>query len=485
MIDFIKTLFNIGDIIYLTYNDGVTVNGKIIAFGASFIAIESDGGNVIGVKEENIESFSKEPICVYNHANAKSSYKEKVSYSVGNESAVKLQRNDKNTFKQYQPGDKIPIELLAKRDATLANSWKKTEKERKDLQALKERIKATYEEVKSNATDLDQVVGAIGVIVELRPSFVFGFIDDAENGQRYYFNRSDIVDEELKNEIVGEGIQVYYQRTTNHKGGVAKCIHRPQTIGELIEMAMRYVEINDLMRAKMIFKNILTAYPSSTSAQLMLEQTHQKKVNSDTASDAETQVGKLYFQAKEAFKIKDYELALQLYQECIDDDIRKQACIKEMAQVYMSMHSKETDEEAKDACRQKAFEFIETHQDELPDGMSKKFFLENFYFSLGEYSKHIDVVEDIITESGNSGELGQYVFYLNKAAQSYLRLNDLDRALDATNQGLEVEPNNPHLNKTKEEIEQSMSQPAQEQEYQEVSTANTSKGKGLFGFLSR
>lgn len=489
MIDFIKTLFDNGDIIYLSYNNGITISGKILNFGESFIVVEDERGNIIGVKEDAINSFSKEPIS-YSQPNmtigsqdmrcrGKSDFGQgfdnnsRKGYSWGS------QKPKKTTFKQYKAGDKIPIDSLTKRDPALAESWRRSENDRRRLHQIKEDIKALYEEVKATSTDLELEVPAIGVIVEIKPSFQFGFIDDVENGERYFYNRGDIVDKELKN-MVGEGIKVVYFRSSNHKGPAAKCIHRPDSIGHLLDIMIELVDEDDFIRAKIILQNILSAYPDSQSAQKLLNGINES-LSAEGMDETVGHTNSLYVQARKAFETKKYSLAIKLYQECIEKEVRKTNSIKELAQVYISLHSQAKDEDTKEAYRQKGLEFIETHKEELPDNSSTKFSLENIYFALGDYSKHIDVVEDIITECGESGELAQYVFYLNKAAQSYLRLKDFDRAMDAADQGLEVDPNNSHLRKTKESIEQ-----AQSNHDEEGHTKPENEGKGgFFGFLSR
>ena len=62
MIDFISDLFSVGQTIYLTQSNDVEIGGKIVKLNNDFIVIESEDGNVIGVRDEAIRSFSKEPV---------------------------------------------------------------------------------------------------------------------------------------------------------------------------------------------------------------------------------------------------------------------------------------------------------------------------------------------------------------------------------------------------------------------------------------
>lgn len=492
MIDFIKTVFNVGDTIYI-FQKGHEIGGKILSINDAFIVIETVDGNIVGVKEEVIDSFSKEPVRKPRREfNNNSSYPKFRGGSKSNEGwssrgggyQTKYQgypsgefveeKREKPKFKQYKPGDRIPLEFLTQRDPSLASSWKRMEEERKKSHYIKDAMKEVYDEIKSTEKDLQEVVPAIGAIVDLKPTFQFGFIDDMQTGERYFFNRGDIVDPALKNES-GEGVQVVYQRGRNHKGATAKCILLSQPIEKVMDIAMDLVSEDDFLRAKLVLQNITDAYPNSVSGKTMLEELNN--LMDENGIEESSQYDALYAEARKALEQRDYAKALKLYNECLGKGVRKVNCIKEIAQVFISLHAQEKNEEQKELIKKKGLDFIAEHKDELPDKSSTKFSLENIYFALGDYDKHIDVVEDIISESGNNGDIAQYVFYLNKAAQSYLRINDYERALDAANQGLEVEPQNTHLLKTKASIEELMNASSSEAE------ETSKKGGGLFSFL--
>lgn len=483
MIDFISDLFGEGQTIYLTQSNDIEIGGKIVRLSDDFLVIETEGGNVIGVRDEAIISFSKKPIKSMTTPNgAKEIGGRNLNSALGVENNTQKSAfvepskySNKRSFKQYKPGDKIPIESLAKRDPSLTNTWRRSETDRQRLRELRDSVKSVYDEVINTGEELDKEVPAIGSIVDLKPGYQFGFIDDVENGERYFYNRGDIVDSELLN-MAGEGIKVVYFRGTNRKGPAAKSIHRPNSVGNLLSMAMDLVNEEDFIRAKMVLQNILYAYPNNHSATAMLEEL-TSQMDNGAIGDAGRN-NNLYNQARRALEMKDYDLALKLYQECIDKGIRKVNSIKELAQVYISLHSQEKDDLKRDSYRKKGLEFIESHKNELPDKSSTKFSLENIYFALGDYQKHIEVVEDIIIESGENGDLAQYVFYLNKAAQSYLRQNELDKALDAANQGLEVEPDNVHLCKTKMTIEEMLAHNNTVE-----GDENKEKGGGFFGLF--
>ena len=205
MIDFISDLFSVGQTIYLTQSNDVEIGGKIVKLNDHFIVIESEDGNVIGVRDEAIRSFSKEPVKSLSTPQASThsesypsmkseqgSWKRELPFGKG--ASVDSPKINRRSFRQYKPGDKIPIESLAKRDPSLATTWRRSEEDRQRLRALREKVQSVFNEIMSEGEDLDQEVPAIGAIVDLKPSYQFGFIDDVETGERYFYNRGDIVD---------------------------------------------------------------------------------------------------------------------------------------------------------------------------------------------------------------------------------------------------------------------------------------------------
>ncbi|MDO5016769.1 MAG: tetratricopeptide repeat protein [Porphyromonas sp.] len=482
MIDFIRTIFKEGDQIYILQNDQ-ELGGKVLVINDSFIAIETEEGNVIGVKVDAIDGFSKQPIVRKKSVEkmprlfASDDNWDSVPPRAESKATTAKPKKERVDFKQFKPGDKVPLDFLTKQDPTLAHAWKRMEAERSRSSKIKKAVQELYDGFVVNAEGMDQVVPAIGAIVELKPSFQFGFIDDMQTGDRYFYNRGDIVDPELQNES-GEGIKVVYQRGHNRKGATARCIHLPHSIRGVMDIVMSLVREEDFFRAKMVTRSILDAYPDNEAAQRMLEALTEGDAQNATEGNGGDDA--MYVQARKALEQKDYATALELYKKCMEKGIRKANCIKEIAQIYISLHAQEKDEEQKAIHRAKGLEFIALHRKDLPNKSSTNFTLENVYFALGDYENHIDVVEDIIAETGEKGDLPQYVFYLNKAAQSYLRLGDYDRALDAAEQGLEVDPHNQHLLKTKGAIEEAVADEDREPERPKVMDRVVDSFKSLF-----
>lgn len=462
MIDYISTIMEVGDQIYLTLR-GREVGGKILSINSSYIVIEASDGNIIGVKEEAIESFSQMPL----HRGRKNGGFVRMSKREGRKIAadpsifsVNRRSEEEPTqhrvgaphtkFKHYQPGDKIPLEDLAHRDPSLVSTWEQNRNERESAQKIQDGARALYEKLVVESVDLDEMVPAMGLVVELKPAFQFGFIDDMQTGERYFFNRGDIVDPLLKMES-GEGIEVLYLRGTNHKGAAARCLFTPQTVGQVLEIVLQLVDEDDLLRAQQMLDVASGACPSSSSLEQMRAYI-ATQLAERSVDNADVDVT-LYVQARKALEQKEYVQAFQLYKDCLHHGVRKANCIKEMAQVYVSLYAQEEDEMYREAIRQKGIDFINEYAPQLPDKLSSKCSLENIYFALGAYEQHIEVVKSIIEESEAKGDLPKYLFYINKEAQSYLRLGDYARAKEVASQGLKADPENVYLLKTLASIE--------------------------------
>lgn len=359
-------------------------------------------------------------------------------------------------FKEFKPGDRIPLEELAQRDPKVANTWKRKERKQSLNEELSERLDAVMNEVREagRAEDAYSLV-AFGKIIELQPGFPFGFIDDLKDGNRYYFNKSDIVDPKLL-EVSGKDIPVVYYRGQNHKGYAAKSIMLPSSVTDSLELSAKLLREGEFYASRQIVTAVLDMYPENTSALNFRNAfSHNKKKQGEDfekrGSEDEyesPEMFRFYKEGKRLMTQKDYRGAIQSYQTALDNGFRKETCIKEIAQCYIGLHSRADDPAEKKKIAKEGIEFMDEYRAQLRDNLSTLFTLENFYFALGDYERHIDIIEDVIAECGQNNDIPQYTFYLNKAAQSYMRLGEYDKAMDAVMDGLEADPEYPQLQKT-------------------------------------
>lgn len=463
MIEYIKSNFKEGDYLSLT-GSGSRINGYLAYIDDNLIVLKTLSGDIEGIKAEAIVSFStqqREKRETKKDLRLTQQNSTKQYHQKGKDFSVPLYGDEpqRSSFKQFKPGDKIPLDELAHRDPSLAQNWRMRDENKARTQALQEKLLNILSDITiEHRQEDEQIVKPMGRIVELQPSFHFAFIDDLNDGQRYFFNKFDIIDPELR-DLQGENIEVIYLRTTNKKGVAAKCVHRPAKVSQIIDRIKALVQEEELQNAKSMVEIILQAYPQNSSALALIEP-FQKEDRLPGESDRHESFSEMYAYYKEGKRLaadKDYRGAIQALQTSLDSGYRKASCVKDISQAYISLYAKTEDALEREKIRTEALDFMEENQSELPENRSTLFTLENFYFALGDYNDHVDIVEQIITECGQAGDLAQYVFYLNKAAQSYLRIGEPDKALDATMQGLEVDPDHPHLLKTQHTIMEVMS----------------------------
>lgn len=444
MMQYLRKIFEIGDEIAI-YCYGRELRGTIEIIDDRYIVIRSlDNQNTIGINASAISYFSKEPI----------RNKVKREHSVRNYS--KDLREEGYTDWNGQRYDERQPQLSHEAQLRNQELIKKEKQFFHEVILLKQQVREEAERLFiENQSFMDTLVPANGVIVQLKNSFQFGFIDDKSDGTRFFFNKGDLIDPNLSN-FEGEYIDVIFKKTRNQKGPAAKNIHLAGTVRDQLNLIITHLETGAYFDAYAILENVFVELgdPSELQEVMRLLTIIIKKAREVGYELKGKSV--LYSEARKCLQNKDYDEALDLYFECMRLGIRKDNCIKDILQIYITTYAQKQNEEERAELKRIALDFLEEHRDELPREQSTNFTFENAYFALGEYEKHIEVAEDIVTECGRNGELPQYVFYLNKLAQSYFRIGELEKALDAVYQGLDIEPQNQHLLKTMSSIRDEM-----------------------------
>lgn len=419
MLDYIKQKFPIGTKIYL-YIEGSEVVGRIEQIGGDYIIIEGANGQLIGMHADGITAFSTHSL---RKPTPQTATQQGTPSYVEERSSRALQQKD---LQRQQTLHNESIELL--------------------------------EQFLCQEHDQDnETLQPMGSINQLRNGFQFGFIDDCEDGERYYFNISELIDSRLIDHEE-EDIPVVYYRTQNKRGKVARGIHLPGTIKELLQEVRQWIIQGEYHYAWQILENIGRQIPDlSVPSQIKanLQQLSPRgKGNKRAVQAEEEEKNALYNEARSLMQYKNYDQALKLYRTCIQQQIKSENSIKDTIQIFITLYVNEAVPAIKRQIHDEAIAFIEEHKSFLPDEMSTLFSLENAYFALGEYPQHIEIAERIVALSAEREELDRYVFYLNKLAQSYFRNGEYDKAIDAARQGLEVAPSNAHLLKTMQTIEE-------------------------------
>ncbi|WP_297237977.1 hypothetical protein [uncultured Porphyromonas sp.] len=443
MIEFLKSNFKTGDLIEIT-TDSETTQGQIDFFGPDYIVLRLSNGQVKGISASSISTFasiSSDPAAETGSAPTEEA-KETPSTATPQSEA-----EPSKPFTKYKPGDRVPLSILAERDPSLLDDWSKKGQTKKRNEEAVEGVREAYVQSKSDSRKEDQVVvSPIGKIVQLRPSYQFGFIDTPDQ-RRYYFNRADLLDASLR-DFSGDNIEVAFLPASNHKGLTAKAIVRPQTIDKLLDIVMERTTSGDLFRSRNLLQMIAEKYPKNQSTKSILDAL--ESVLSKGHNREETEDSQAYDEGIGHLEDKDFEAALKSFHTSIEEGVKVEQAIKQAITTYVRMYTATEELETKETTRHAALDFINEKKSNLPNNISTLFVLENAYFALGEYSAHIDVVEEVINFCAKKRDIAKYIFYLRKAAQSYYRLGDFGRALDSAQEGLEREPDDEQLIKLRD-----------------------------------
>lgn len=448
MIEFLKSNFQTGDLIEFT-TDSETIRGQIDFFGPDYIVLRLSNNQVKGISESSIRTFASVSNPPAEASEPAQPEEEREAPSAATpEQAPQIETEPAKPFTKYKPGDRVPLSILTERDPSLLNDWSKKGQTKKRNEEAVEGVREAYVQAKSNSRKEDQVVvSPTGKIVQLRPSYQFGFIDTTDK-KRYYFNRSDLLDDTLR-DFSGDNIEVAFLPGSNHKGLSAKAIVRPQTIDKLLDIVMELTSQGDLFRSRNLLNMIAEKYPKNQSTRSILEALESvlSKGRGQEDSDEDSQA---YDEGIDHLEDKDFQAALKSFYTSIEEGVKVEQAIKQSITAYVRMYTATEDLETRETTRHAALDFINEKKSDLPNNISTLFVLENAYFALGEYSAHIDVVEEVINFCAKKRDIAKYLFYLRKAAQSYYRLGDYGRALDSAQEGLEREPEDEQLIKLRD-----------------------------------
>ena len=448
MIEFLKSNFQTGDLIEIT-TDSETIRGQIDFFGPDYIVLRLSNNQVKGISESSIRTFASVSNPPAEASETAQPEEEREAPSAATpDQAPQIETEPAKPFTKYKPGDRVPLSILTERDPSLLNDWSKKGQTKKRNEEAVEGVREAYVQAKSNSRKEDQVVvSPTGKIVQLRPSYQFGFIDTTDQ-KRYYFNRSDLLDDTLR-DFSGDNIEVAFLPGSNHKGLSAKAIVRPQTIDKLLDIVMELTSQGDLFRSRNLLNMIAEKYPKNQSTRSILEALESvlSKGRDQEDSDEDSQA---YDEGIDHLEDKDFQAALKSFYTSIEEGVKVEQAIKQSITAYVRMYTATEDLETRETTRHAALDFINEKKSDLPNNISTLFVLENAYFALGEYSAHIDVVEEVINFCAKKRDIAKYLFYLRKAAQSYYRLGDYGRALDSAQEGLEREPEDEQLIKLRD-----------------------------------
>lgn len=299
-------------------------------------------------------------------------------------------------------------------------------------------------------------VAAMGRITHYNNDKKFGFIHDFAADIDLYFNLQQIVDSQLYDQLY-KGTKVAYTIDTNRQGHIARCIHLPHSVRDLIPIADDLIDARRYLPARNLLKQILSVSPHNGDAEELLSEvegyltTDGRYIKgSDTAGQQPEFYSTLYSQAKKAYLAKDVDAAIELYLKALEAGEKEESCIKDLVTLYVSLFKQAATAAERDGHRRKAIGFIEKYIDRLPQNLTTQQFLAlNFYLPLNDYENLIVAIDTILTNEQIIASPSKRAFFMWQKASALNRLGRTDEALAIIDEALADVPHHMQLNRLK------------------------------------
>lgn len=470
MIDILKKRHKIGDVVTL-HTAEASFTGVIDAFEETCVILSTNEG------DEFIANDTIKRISVPKTTNAEKKEETKEP-EIKQEEAKPVIKEEVKTEKiqetlpktEYKVGDKIPLEELEKRaDKKARPKFPKTKGKGIVLNSLSDLKELILPEIEA---ENQKIVSANGTITKYFGDRNFGFITD-KFGYDVWFGFNSIIDESLlqtlKGTVLRANIPVLFTLTKNYKGDAATHIHKPKTVEQVIELAKKYFEKeNKPDTALGLVEQILFSYPENITALNLKEEIEKKRFKPYKQSFKGYDFN--YQKAKKFHNIdKNYEEALKFYLLALENNEKRESCIKDIAMLYVSMGEIE-----------KAKEFIKKYENELTDSITTSYYLENFYGSVKDFEKVLEYTELLLEEKSVLNDKRKYSMYLSKKGYALIQLNDLDQAREVLEEAISIQPENTYASR----LLQALDEPDNEELSQIIAEAEfDSFGGGFSKFI--
>jgi len=146
----------------------------------------------------------------------------------------------------------------------------------------------------------------------------------------------------------------------------------------------------------------------------------------------------IYYKAKKAKESKNYDEAIKLYIESIEDEEKLDSSVKDLAATYQELG--EID---------KGIALLEKYIDQLPDNSATYNFASNYYSTAGEFEKSNKFLDQLEKITPNSKLPDLY----SRKAFCLIQLEKFDEALAYVEEILHMRKENPVALKMKEKLE--------------------------------
>lgn len=475
MLAFIKANYHTGDSIEITCSEG-TFEGQIEYVNNKYIVLRLPNGKIYGIAATDIRTFTAAcPVPV--HPECTPACQEPADETTEDGESEDTADAPAGSREDEDAGDTLRLEVpkvdspvvvgqidLSKIDPKLARRKYFRSNEENDgseggydaeRRAAGEQPYNSYNKVYSQDREPDYVP-AKGRITYYNYDKRYGFIHDFAADIDLYFYIQQVSDRNLY-EHLRKGTKVVYSIDRNMQGAIARCIHLPYRINELLSMAEDHIDAGRYYVAQGMCNHILEVSPEHAEAKEMLEQIAEmqpsRQAHAEVPGGNAYNLYTTYTAAKKAYLAKDYALAEELYRKALDADEKPDSCVKDLITLYVSRYKQAESEEEKKTTYDTAATFFEQYKDLLPDNLTTRQFLAlNYYLPVQDYDKFLTIVDDILTDPAVNKVLSRKIFYLWQKGIVLNKTGHAEEALALTEEGLALAPRSRQLLNLREYI---------------------------------
>lgn len=374
----------------------------------------------------------------------------KISHTGSNEDH-KILSSSKNDTKEdlsikpiteYKVGEIIPRELLEKHEKI--QSIKSNSKSGKSIKFK------SFEELEQYFHPEDpeegkKIVSATGFVIKVFSDRSFGFIQD-KFGYDFWFSFQNVLDDDLIKTLnlsnVRCEIPVVFTGSSNFKGNIALFIQKPNSIKSFLDKAILYANERKFEKSIGILNQIIFSYPDCRSATKILNSINDNLLKQNNTKVKTNEIN--YQRATKAKNVdKDYETALKYYKLALENNEKKESCIKDIAMLYVAMGDIEN-----------AVNFMQGYENKLPLNITTFNYLSNFYSSVKQFRKAIENLDYILRDSFIAKDKRKHSLYLSQKGFALIQLKEINDAKQILEMAVEISPDNTYAARLLKAIEE-------------------------------
>lgn len=447
MLELLVDLLNTGDSIEIECLGGQKIVGQIIKMSDLAIVIKSSTGlksiadsQIVGVQQIECDPDDADGMHSSSIDNEENSSQQIdaaptacIDSSIVHTQTNKTTResNDGIDYENIKPGMIIPLDKLKKNDPSILAgrisptiSKKKMRTLGRDFSVLEPLVKDEHE------IENEKYIPATGEVKTIYAGRGFGFIKDGISGMDVYFNVRDVVGDDTH---IDSHTAVVYTLVDGFQGPKAVAIHRPGKVSDFIALIERLKNKGENKSAYFVTQQIVREYPNNYAGF-----TYAKDLSRYNSSPSQQRAYSTNYKIAKKYSLeKKYDKAIEFFYKALDDNIKIETTIKDLAMLYASL-CKGEDDMRNESYRIRGIEFMTDWAHKLSRTVSNLQFLENFYYSVRDFDNFFKAVDELVREPIIYKDKTKYSMLLNKRAAAFIRLRRPDDALDCIEESLSV-----------------------------------------------